>query len=204
MAFHVPFAYRRRGCPVYIGFEEPIVIARPRRGFNGWGLASFLTLLLSVGVLAPFAFVMGLFGMRRSPRTLSTFSTVVSGAITGLMALGFVAATKHHHERQSHREHVRWIQRQEGNIKATNGLIAKAEDEILEYQIDHNGQLPAEYDGMLLTVPHADAWKKPLRYEVGSGNFYIRSAGPDEQYDTTDDIRHRIGSTPTSSNAEFD
>ncbi len=204
MAYHVPFAYRRRGCPVYIGFDEPLVVVRPRRAFNGWGLASFLTLLLSVGVLAPFAFLMGLFGMRRSPRSLATFSTVVSGALTGLMALGFVAATKHQHERQSHHEHVRWMQRQESNIKATNGLIAKAEDEILDYQIDNNGQLPAEYDGMLLTVPHSDAWKNPLRYEVGSGNYFIRSAGPDEHYDTNDDIRHRIGSTPTSNNADFD
>ena len=69
----------------------------------------------------------------------------------------------------------------------------------LQRGLDHNGQLPAEYDGMLLTVTHVDAWKKPLRYEVGSGNYYIRSAGPDESYETDDDIRQRIGSTLTSS-----
>ena len=204
MACHIPFAYRRRGVPVYIGFDEPLVVIRPRRGFNGWGLASFLTLLLSAGVLAPLSLLLGLFGLRRSPRTLATFSTLVSGAISGLMALGLAAAANHHYERQARWEHEYWMRQQQDNIHATDGLIRKAEDELLEYQLSHGGQLPADYDGMLLTVAHPDAWKNPLRYEVGSGNFYIRSAGPDQAYETDDDIRHRIGSTPTSANAAGD
>jgi hypothetical protein len=198
MAYHIPFAHRRRGCPVYIGFEEPMVIVRPKRPFNGWGLASFLTLILSVGILSPLAFLLGLFGMRRSPRTLATFSTVVSGAITALMALGITAAVHDHKDRMARREHARWMERQAENVKTTQRIIGKAEDELLNYQTTHEGQLPAEYDGMLLTVTHADAWKNPLRYEIGSGNYYIRSAGPDEQYETGDDIRHRIGSSSTS------
>ena len=96
------------------------------------------------------------------------------------------------------------MERQADNIRATHGLIAQAEDEILDYQVNHNGQLPAEYDGMLLSVAHLDAWKKPLRYEVGSGNFYIRSAGPDQAYETPDDIQHRIGSTLASTTVEYD
>lgn len=204
MTYHVPFAHRRRGVPVYIGFNEPLVVIRPPRRWNGWGLASFLTMVLSVGLLAPLSFLMGLVGMRRSPRTLATFSTFTSGAITALMALGIFVAAKDHEHRQSRREYARWIERQTENIRATHGLIAQAEDDVLEYQIDNNGQLPAEYDGMLLTVSHQDAWKKPLRYEVGSGNFYIRSAGPDEEYETRDDIRHRIGSTPASTSASYD
>ena len=204
MPYHVPFAYRRRGCPVYIGFDEPLVVVRPKRRWNGWGLASFLTLILSVGVLAPLSFLLGLFGMRRSPRTLATFSTLASGTLTALMALGIVAAVKHHDAREAHREQVRWMERQADNIRITHGLIAEAENEILDYQVDHNGQLPAEYDGMLLSVAHLDAWKKPLRYEVGSGNFYIRSAGPDEEYETSDDIQHRIGSSLAKSSADYD
>lgn len=195
MTYHVPFAYRRRGCPVYIGFDEPLVVVRPRRGFNGWGLASFLTMLLSVGVLSPLAFLMGLIGIRRSPRTLATFSTITSGAITALMALGIVAADRDHDHREARREHARWMERQEGNIHATRALILKAEDDLLEFQRNHSGQLPAEYDGMLLTVSHLDAWKNPLRYEVAGGNYFVRSAGPDEEYETDDDLKHRIGSS---------
>jgi hypothetical protein len=71
MTYHVPFAHRRRGVPVYIGFNEPLVVVRPPRRWNGWGLASFLTMVLSVGLLAPLSFLMGLVGMRRSPRTLA-------------------------------------------------------------------------------------------------------------------------------------
>jgi hypothetical protein len=201
MAYHIPFAHRRRGCPVYIGFDEPMVIVRPKRRFNGWGLASFLTLIFSVGILAPLALLMGLFGMRRSPRTLATFSTVVAGGITALMALGITAGIRHEHAREARREHARWMERQAGNVRATQGMIAKAEDDLIDYQQSHEGQLPAEYDGMLLTVTHSDAWKNPLRYEIGNGNYYIRSAGPDEKYETSDDIKHRIGSN--ESHAEF-
>jgi hypothetical protein len=207
MAYHVPFAYRRRGVPVYIGFDEPAVGVRPRKRFNGWSLASFLTLLLSAGVLAPVALLLGLLGLRRSPRTLATFSTVVAGAVTGLMALGFLAAARNHHEREARREHVRWMRAQQENIQATKSHLRNAEDELLEYQASHNGQFPAEYDGMLLAVTHQDAWKNPLRYEVATGNYYIRSAGPDEAFDTSDDISHRIGSTaatPTSAEAPED
>lgn len=204
MPYHIPFAHRRRGVPVYIGFDEPLVVVRPKRRWNGWGLASFLTMLLSVGLLAPLAFLMGLIGMRRSPRTLATFSTLTSGAITALMALGIFVAVKDHDDRMARRQHARWIERQADNIRATHGLIAKAEDELLEYQLNNNGQLPAEYDGMLLTVAHLDAWKKPLRYEIAAGNFYIRSAGPDESYETPDDIKHRIGSSERTSVADFD
>lgn len=206
MAYHIPFAHRRRGCPVYIGFDESMVVMqppRPRR-WNGWSLASFLTLLLSVGLLAPLAFLMGLLGLRKSPRTLATFSTLTSGVITAAMVLGIVAIARDHQDRKTRFEHARFIARQSENIKVTHGLIARAEDKLLDYQLENNGQLPAEYDGMLLTVEHQDAWKNPLRYEIGEGSYYIRSAGPDQKYETRDDIRHRIGSRLTSSEGFYD
>jgi hypothetical protein len=204
MAYHVPFAYRRRGVPVYIGFDEPVVLVRPKRRFNGWSLASLLTLVLSVGVLAPVSFLFGLLALRRSPRTLATFSTLVSGGLTALMAIGIAAGVQHEHERYARREHARWMRTQQDNIQATRGLIAQAEDELLDYQAAHAGQLPAEYDGMLITVEQLDAWKNPLRYEVASGNYYIRSAGPDEEFETPDDIKHRIGSAAASATADVD
>ncbi len=194
MPYHIPFEHRRRGCPIYIGFET--VPPRPRRPFNGWGLASFAVLGLSVGTLAPVAFLLGLIGMRRSPRILATFSTLVSGGITALMALGVAAAIHHSHEFEARLQRHRTERFNAQRTVETRAILKKAEDDIDDYCLAHDGQMPNPYDGMLLTVQHADAWNNALRYDIDQGKCLIRSAGPDKRYETRDDVTLEVGVAP--------
>ena len=194
MPYHIPFEHRRRGAPIYIGFET--IPPRPRRPFNGWGLASFAVLGLSLGALAPVAFLMGLVGLRKRPRTLATFSTVVSGAITGLMALAFVGAVHHAHERHARHESARVARRNAEKVAATRILLENATDDFAEFALDHDGQFPSQYEGMLLAVQHQDAWKNDLRYDIESGKCLLRSAGADQTFDSRDDVVHEVGLAP--------
>jgi hypothetical protein len=194
MPYHIPFEHRRRGAPIYIGFET--IPPRPRRRWNGWGLASFAVLGLSVGVLAPVAFLLGLIGMRRSPRTLATFSTLVSGSITALMALGVAAAVHHSHERHARYEAARAARFNAQKTEETRGILQQAEGDIDDYCLANEGQMPSQYDGMLLAVQHADAWNNALRYDIDQGKCLIRSAGPAQRFETRDDVTLDVGVAP--------
>lgn len=191
MPYHIPFEQRRRGAPIYIGFEA--LPTRPRRPFNGWGLASFAILGLSVGALAPLSFLVGLIGMRKQPRTLATFSTVVSGLITALMALGIAGAVHHAQQRHARFESARTARRNAEMSAATQILLKRAEEDFDDFALDHDGQLPGQYDGMMLAVQHRDAWKNDLRYDIDSGKCLLRSAGPDQRFDSRDDVTLELG-----------
>jgi len=204
MAYHIPFAHRRRQPPIYIGFDEPRVRPlRRRRRFNGWGLTGFLLSLLSFAtlcLLSPLALLVSLFGLRRRPRGLAMAGTFFGLIGTGLLALAItVAATAHnrhqHAAAMSQRNHALAIERKE-----TRGTLADAVEIVEAYVANHGGLLPAAYDGNLLVVPLTDAWGNELRYELDRQFATVRSAGPDHKFESRDDLVERvIGAVPVES-----
>jgi len=79
-----------------------------------------------------------------------------------------------------------------------------------------NDRLPGNIAGNRLAIEQVDAWNEPLRYEVHEDHFLVRSAGPDGDFETGDDIVRKVqvgkseiqkiypSSADSSSDAEFD
>jgi len=79
--------------------------------------------------------------------------------------------------------------------------VTRSNIEILNHCItihkEEHGRLPLEEEGLKpLTqyfpesdYPFTDAWDTPLRYRIIGGSPAVESAGPDQMFDTSDDIR---------------
>ena len=195
MAVHVPFSQRPSGQnhrepPIYIGFEQP---RRRKRGrFNWWGFSSILFFFLSLGVLSPITLLMGLAGLRRKPRKTAVVGTLFSLIGVGLMAALVIGVVEHH----EYEQHQRYMAEQ-GRVIAVqveegNQLLAFAASEFEQYRDDNDGRLPLDIDGNSLAIKHVDPWGELLRYEVEPDLAILRSAGPDGDFYTTDDLTYEI------------
>ncbi|MBW3599526.1 MAG: hypothetical protein KY475_19915 [Planctomycetes bacterium] len=72
--------------------------------------------------------------------------------------------------------------------KRTEISMVQAEGEVMSYKADV-GRLPEGIEGNKLVLQYTDAWQNPLRYDLeDDGRFAIRSAGPDTEFDTKDDL----------------
>lgn len=153
-----------------------------------WGfILSLLALFLTCGVLSPLALLVSLFGLLRRPRGFAVAGTVISGLATLLLvvvAVGvWMSAAVSIHEVQA--AHERAVQTEE-----THRAIARAHQAIAEYRNEHEGQLPGPVEGNKRVLVFSDGWQTELRYDRGddSESYTIRSAGPDKEFDTPDDI----------------
>jgi hypothetical protein len=96
-------------------------------------------------------------------------------------------------ERHARYEQARVARRNAEHVSATQVLLQRAEEDLDEYALRNEGVMPTQYEGMLLTVQHEDAWRNSLRYDIENGNCVVRSAGPDQQFDTRDDVTRVVG-----------
>jgi hypothetical protein len=90
----------------------------------------------------------------------------------------------------------------------------QAMTKIEEFRLEHD-RLPGEIAGNRITIEYTDSWEQPLRYEVRDEQILVRSAGPDRDFETGDDIvrESRVGrneirkiypsSADSSSDSEF-
>jgi hypothetical protein len=188
MPYHIPFEHRRSQ-PVYIGFEAP---KRPRRKFNWWGfwglfmsLGSFLT----AGFASPLALLVSLNGMRKKkgPRKAAAAGTALS-ILGTLLAGSIVAFAVNEDQAYNQRRQQREIAVQ---VEETQVAIAIAERELDEFREDA-GYLPNGIDGNMLMLKHTDAWSKEIRYDAESTPALLRSAGPDQTYNTDDDVTSEV------------
>lgn len=198
MAFHIPFEHRNRNRhtigPIYIGFDEPR--RRPRRKFNWWGfhglwmsLASFM----SAGFLSPIPLLISLIGLRKGPRKMAIAGTFFSLIGTGLAAALVVGAISH----DQHRAYVAKIQRQRQvmavHVEETKELMTDATWELEEYRDTHEGSFPTWIDCNMLMIKYEDPWGQSLRFDADGEDFgTLRSAGPDQEFDSDDDFTQRI------------
>lgn len=196
MAFHVPFnqrvSARRPSGPIYIGFEVP---QPPRKKFNWWGFngmwMSFAS-LMTAGFLSPVALLVSFVGLRRPGKKMATVGTLVSLAGIGLASTLVLTTIAHH----NHREHARQVRHYERTVKKqiseTHSLLALAQAEIVEDRDSHNGELPNDIDANMIVIKHIDPWGESLRFDLEVDHGVIRSAGPDKQFDTKDDVKVSI------------
>jgi len=144
-------------------------------GTNGLGIAGFVVSLagiLTCGVAFPIGFILSLVALRRHPRGLAIAGTVIGGLGT-LAAIALVVLV------------VSTPEILDGFKTAIT--IAQAHAVIEEHR-DENDALPGEEDGNALIEHLEDGWGNPLRYEVTGDGYIIRSAGPDGEFGTRDDI----------------
>jgi ribosomal protein L18 len=193
MEYHVPFHQRNQNTsakpPVYIGFEVP---RRPARRFSWIGFGGFMLVILSCGVLAPFSLIMSLIGLRKGPGFFSVAGAVLSTiALAGMAFSIFAESSAKHHRHMRHRQHV-YHQQVQTQVTQTKSIMTDAEKEIRSFKNEHSNQLPADMTGSLIAVQFKDAWKKELRYETENNYCLLRSAGPDQEFETSDDLTRKI------------
>ncbi len=153
----------------------------------------FMTTFLSLGILSPFGLLLSLVGLRRSPRSLAKVGTLLS--LIGTLATGTVAGTAYFAHQSEIQNHIARRSRVQiaKQVEKTEVLLATARDELDEYKESHDGLLPSEIDCNMLMLKHFDPWKKELRFEAVDSDFgYIRSAGPDGEFNSKDDVLRKI------------
>lgn len=200
MAFHIPFEHRHRGQPIYIGFDVPPVA---RRRWNLWGFFGFglsLFSFLTAGFLSPLALLLNLVGLRREPRGLAKAGTVLS--LLGMALAGGIIALAVNADRQEdarRQQRVEQVRNQE-LAERTRLTMRRAEAEFDEFTAANSGQLPAWIEANMVAIKHKDGWGESLRFDLDQDGAKLRSAGPDHQFDTADDLLLKVKGEADRSN----
>lgn len=193
MAFHVPFSQRPSGRhqaqPIYIGFEPP---RRRRAKFNWWGFGGIFVFFLSLGLLSPIALLMSLLGLRRKPRKMAVVGTGLSLVGTGIIAAIIISSIHHAEQMKHNRVMARQRIQVARQVEDGNALLVYAASEFEEFRDSHEGRLPSDLDGNALALKHVDPWDQEIMYEVDTENAALRSAGPDKEFFTRDDLTYTI------------
>ena len=189
MAFHVPFSHRPSGQhnrPVYyIGYENPRRARRPR---NWWGINSLVLFFLTFGIMSPLSLLMALKGLSKRPRGSAVVGSLLSLAGTAILGLIVVTAVGHARQAKVRQMHRYQIMQNAPMVSETEDLLVFAAEEFEGFRDDHDGKLPEHHDGNMLSIKHIDAWGKELMYEVDTQYAGLRSAGPDTEFFTADDV----------------
>lgn len=198
MAFHVPFNQRPSGRtsipgPIYIGFDVPAPL--PRRKFNWWGFngmwMSFAS-LVTAGFLSPIPLLISLIGLRRPGKIMASIGLMIS--LLGTAMATFIGVHAYNHS-QDHAKRQRAAQvaaLNQRHVEETKELLVMAVDEVQQYQQHNDGFFPGDIDGNMLVIKYVDPWGNALRFDLESDHAYIRSAGPDGKFDSSDDVFEKL------------
>jgi hypothetical protein len=176
---------RHIGPPIYIGFDTPI---RKRRKFNWWGFNGLFLFLISFGVLSPLSLLISLIGLRQRPRKLAIAGTLLSLIGVSIMSLAIGLEVSDAVGRKKHAFHRHQALINQGKVEQTKTLLALANGDFVDYRAENEGLLPDAIDGNVLVIKYNDPWEQSLRYEINGDTALLRSAGPDSEFDTVDDI----------------
>lgn len=164
--------------------EVIYILDPPKPPTNGFGVAGFTVGILGLftfGLLSPIGLILSFIGLFKKPRGFAAagfaMSLVGVGFIGTVTALPFVA----------HRHH-QMARVDEANQQVTRNAIRSAISEI-----EHSRQTgPSDnldgFQGNAVTVQYRDAWGNELRFDERNDGFAVRSAGPDQNFDTADDL----------------
>jgi hypothetical protein len=160
--------------------REVIYIGPPPVNHLGrTGLWTSVLGLATCGLLSPLGLAMSCLALRKAPRTaaatglfLGLVGSVWVAFVGSLMLSGVVAASA----------------RQEARLEQqTRMAMVQAEGVIERYRADTR-RLPEGIEGNKLVLTFTDAWNNALRYDLDDVRYSIRSAGPDREFDTEDDV----------------
>ncbi len=173
----------------HTGYRETIYIGPPPpRPSNSLGLAGFLVSLvggpLTCGMLSPLGFILSLIALRKAPRGFA-----IPGVIIGAIGTLFVGGAMLSTAQNAHRHEVR------KKTAITRAQLEEAKDIIVEHQIE-TGEVPKGIEGNKLVLHLEDGWETPVRYDLitegeHKDTYILRSAGPDGEWETRDDITKR-------------
>jgi hypothetical protein len=158
----------------------------PKVEENTLGLIGFILSLagLFLCVAAPIGLILSLMGLRRDPKGFALAGTIIGGittvfygiiaALYGVMILAMFAACI-------------GIGVAAQPFAQTTVTLNDARQRIENARTAEN-TYPSEAEGDQLIAGLRDFWQTPLRYEPQGTRFAIRSAGPDKQFNTPDDM----------------
>ncbi len=159
-----------------------VFLDEPRRRFNMCGIFGCLISILAIptlGLLSPLGLLVSLIGMTARPRGAATVGMVLGGMGTAfLVVCGLIGMATHDALEYEH------------EANRTEVVLRQAVHAINQYK-DPQDRLPRDIDGnkLLIEAKLDDAWGNSLRYDLlGDDKFVVRSAGPDEKFDTGDDL----------------
>ncbi len=145
------------------------------------GLWTSVLGLFTCGFLSPLGLVMSFLALSKRPRGAAT-----AGLLLGLLGsawIGFVGALVVGGAMSAKALETARLEKQ------TQAALVQAEGEIENYRQD-TGRLPEGIEGNKLVLQFTDAWQTSLRYDLDDTTFAIRSAGPDQEFDSADDLVH--------------
>ncbi len=176
--------YQLNQSPAYAGGSRPAPVNTT--GFVGMILS--LIGLLTCGILSPIGLLISLFGLSREPR-----GSAVLGVVLGLIGSAWIAFVGY--------ATVTGIIVAKETIETvietteTTASLSMGADRIDQYRTE-NGRIPDAVTGNEIVDDIDDSWGNSILYAVEEKERYVlRSAGPDGQFHTGDDI--------TSSMADF-
>lgn len=155
---------------------------RIRRKSNTFGILGCIFSILGIftfGLASPIGLGLSMLGMAQRPRGAATFGAVVGAMGTAFLLLwgGTLVAGV------SAANHAAKVHQTEQSLSAAVATIES-------YKIDHE-RLPEDIDGnkLLIRAEIKDAWGQSLRFDpTGGSDYLVRSAGPDAEFDTGDDL----------------
>jgi hypothetical protein len=152
--------------------------------FNGLGLAGFILslvgLIATCGLLNPISLLLSLIALLWRPRGFAVAGTIISLVGTAfLVTVGFGIVAGFMGLKEI-------VSEASGRLQ-TETAILEAKANIEQYHAE-NGTYPDGVEGNKLVLGKKDAWGTELRYDSQDKSYVIRSAGPDKQFDTTDDV----------------
>jgi hypothetical protein len=152
---------------------------------NGLGIAGFVLSILGVltcGMLTVLSLPLSLIALAKRPRGFAIAGTVISLVGVALFAsIGWGAFKLY----VLGRDKITELQ----GIAKTQVEMQVVQNDVERYRAENNNVLPDGIEGNKLAVVHKDGWGTALKYETIEGGYIIRSAGPDKQFDTADDVK---------------
>lgn len=159
---------------------------RKRRSHNwlgAWGFGvSLFGLLFTFGLLCPLGFLLSFFGLFSPKRGFAVAGLILGGigslfVAAGVGTIAIAASTVHHYRVEVPK------------LEKTRQVLNTACVEVESFR-QENGKLPEGIEGNKLVLKFEDGFGNAVRYEPEeNGDYGIRSAGHDGQFDTDDDLR---------------
>ena len=178
-----------KGCTMtqtapFSGREVIYILDPPKAPTNGFGVAGFTVGILGLftfGLLSPIGLILSFIGLFKKPKGFAAAGFAMS--LVGVSFIGTVTALPF----VAHRHH-QMARADKANQQVTRNAIRNA---VIE--IEHSQQtLPSKnidgFQGNAVTVQYRDAWGNELRFDERNDGFAVRSAGPDQNFDTADDL----------------